>query len=91
MGIKARVLLIGCGGVGSISALNLETGGKAAVTAVVRSSYDVVKDRGFNIKSIDHGVVKGFMPSTGECLQGSRRSQARSLTWRVAVLIKSQF
>ena len=72
MANKARVLLIGCGGVGTISALNLETGGKAAVTAVVRSSYDVVKDRGFNIKSIDHGVVKGFKPSTSKCLRRVR-------------------
>ena len=72
MAAKARVLLIGCGGVGSISALNLEIGGKAAVTAVVRSSYDVVKARGFNIKSIDHGVVNGFKPSTGQYPQGSQ-------------------
>ena len=72
MAAKARLLLIGCGGVGSISALNLEIGGKAAVTAVVRSSYDVVKARGFNIKSIDHGVVNGFKPSTGKYPQGSR-------------------
>ncbi len=66
MAAKASVLLIGCGGVGTIAALNLETGGKASVTAVVRSSYHVVKDKGFNIKSIDHGAVKGFKPSTGE-------------------------
>ncbi|KAJ5979321.1 hypothetical protein N7501_002663 [Penicillium viridicatum] len=36
---KAQVLLVGCGGVGTIAALNLETGGHAAVTAVLRSNY----------------------------------------------------
>jgi ketopantoate reductase len=61
---KANVLLVGCGGIGTISALNLELGGRAAVTAVLRSNYEAVKEKGFNIKSIDHGVVSGFRPST---------------------------
>ena len=63
---KANVLLVGCGGVGTISALNLEIGGQASVTAVVRSGYDVVKDKGFNINSVDHGIVKGFKPTSSE-------------------------
>ena len=61
---KAKVLLIGCGGVGTIAALNLEKGGRATVTAVLRSNYEPVKEKGFNIKSIDHGEVLGFKPST---------------------------
>ena len=60
---KANILLIGCGGIGTISALNLETGGKAAVTAVLRSNYEHVKAHGFSIKSVDHGHVEGFRPS----------------------------
>ena len=64
---RANVLLVGCGGIGTISALNLEYGKRAAVTAVLRSNYDIVKERGFNIRSIDHGVVNGFKPSTSTC------------------------
>ncbi|XRM43877.1 hypothetical protein ABZX51_007027 [Aspergillus tubingensis] len=60
---KANILLIGCGGIGTIAALNLELGGKAIVTAVLRSNYDHVKAHGFSIKSIGHGEVKGFRPS----------------------------
>lgn len=70
MGSKANVLLVGLGGIGTISALNLEIGGRAAVTAVLRSNYDVVAQKGFNIKSVDHGVVKGFKPS--KCEQPTR-------------------
>ncbi|KAF4452262.1 2-dehydropantoate 2-reductase [Fusarium austroafricanum] len=54
---KARILLIGCGGIGCIAALNLEYGGQAQVTAVLRSSYQIVKDRGFTINSVDHGRI----------------------------------
>lgn len=64
MSSKANTLLIGLGGIGTISALNLELGGKAAVSAVLRSHYEVVKEKGFNINSIDHGIVKGFKPTT---------------------------
>ncbi|KAF4996092.1 hypothetical protein FGRMN_4685 [Fusarium graminum] len=60
---KARVLLVGCGGIGCIAALNLEYGGQAQVTAVLRSSYDIVKERGFTINSVDHGQVRGFRPT----------------------------
>lgn len=60
---KANVLLVGSGGIGTISALNLETGGKAAVSAVLRSNFKAVQERGFKIKSIDHGVVPEFRPS----------------------------
>jgi len=63
---KANTLLVGCGGIGTIAALNFEKGGRATVTAVLRSNYKLVKERGFNIKSIDHGEVFGFKPSTSE-------------------------
>ncbi|KAF7846253.1 hypothetical protein BT93_L4763 [Corymbia citriodora subsp. variegata] len=64
VGSKARVLLIGCGGIGSVAALNLELGGKAVVTAVLRSNFTHVKQYGINFRSIDHGVIEGFKPST---------------------------
>lgn len=66
MAAKARVLLVGAGGVGTIAALNLESGGLAAVTAVLRSNFDVVSKQGFNIKSCDHGHLEGWKPSTSE-------------------------
>ncbi|KAJ2903517.1 6-phosphogluconate dehydrogenase C-terminal domain-like protein [Zalerion maritima] len=61
---KANVLLIGCGGIGTIGALNLEVGGKAAVTAVLRSNYEMAQEKGFHIRSCDHGLVEGFRPSS---------------------------
>ena len=46
-----------------MAALNLEFGGRAQVTAVLRSSYNIVKERGFTINSVDHGQVRGFRPT----------------------------
>ena len=63
MASKSNILLVGCGGVGSITALNLETGGLAAVTAVLRSNFNAVKSAGFNIKSCDHGSISGWRPT----------------------------
>ncbi len=64
---KARVLVIGTGGVGTMAVYALEIGGKAEVTAVLRSNFDVVKERGLNIDSIDHGHdIKGWRPTTSE-------------------------
>ncbi|KAF7548096.1 hypothetical protein G7046_g8794 [Stylonectria norvegica] len=60
---KARVLLVGSGGIGTMASLNLERGGQASVTAVLRSSYKTVKEAGFTIHSVDHGEVTGFRPS----------------------------
>ncbi|KAH8886187.1 6-phosphogluconate dehydrogenase C-terminal domain-like protein [Thozetella sp. PMI_491] len=60
---KARVLLIGSGGVGTIAAVNLEAGGLASVVAVLRSNYQVVKERGFSITSVDHGTLIGWRPT----------------------------
>lgn len=63
MSPKARVLLVGSGGIGTMTALNLEQGGLASVTAVMRSNYSVVKDKGFTIDSCDHGQFSGWRPS----------------------------
>jgi ketopantoate reductase len=60
---KLNVLIIGSGGVGTITALNLELGGKAAVAAVLRSNFDVVTNRGFTIHSVDYGHWDGWRPS----------------------------
>lgn len=61
---KSRVLLVGMGAVGTMAAYALEAGGKAEVTAVLRSNYDVVREKGFSIDSIEHGLgIKGFRPT----------------------------
>ncbi|KAK1672490.1 ketopantoate reductase PanE/ApbA C terminal-domain-containing protein [Colletotrichum godetiae] len=60
---KARVLLVGCGGIGTIAALNLEAGGLARVTAVLRSNFDIVNRNGFTIHSCEHGDKEGWRPT----------------------------
>lgn len=60
---KKTVLIVGGGAVGAIAALTLEVGGLAAVTLVLRSNYHVVKEKGYNIESCDHGSFKGWRPS----------------------------
>lgn len=60
---KSRVLLVGTGAIGTMAAYALEKGGKASVTAVLRSSFSVVDKEGFTIKSIEHGDVTGWKPT----------------------------
>ncbi|KAJ5894570.1 hypothetical protein N7495_006261, partial [Penicillium taxi] len=63
MSKKAEILLVGSGGVGTITALNLEIGGQAQVTAVLRSNYERVIADGFHIRSCDHGELTHWRPS----------------------------
>ncbi|KAF2169491.1 hypothetical protein M409DRAFT_65127 [Zasmidium cellare ATCC 36951] len=60
----SNVLLFGGGAVGAIAALNIEAGKLGQVTAVLRSNYETVKHRGYNIESIDHGRVNAWRPSS---------------------------
>ena len=62
---KKTVLVVGGGSVGAIAALNLEVGGLAEVTVVLRSNYNAVKEKGYEIRSCDHGVLRGWRPSFG--------------------------
>lgn len=75
---KANVLLVGSGGVGTMAAYALEQGGKASVTAVLRSNYKAVSETGFQINSIQHGQVKGWKPSVGESSSHSLSSTIMS-------------
>ncbi|KAI0426086.1 putative 2-dehydropantoate 2-reductase [Xylaria sp. FL1042] len=62
---KARILIVGTGGVGTIAAYALEIGGKAEVTAVFRSSYVAVEENGIDIDSVEHGHnIEGWRPTT---------------------------
>ncbi|KAF4268433.1 hypothetical protein KXW57_007037 [Aspergillus fumigatus] len=63
MSPKARVLLVGAGGIGTIAALNLERGGLAEVTCVLRSNYEAVRSRGIEIISCEHGHIKNWRPT----------------------------
>jgi ketopantoate reductase len=63
MSAKLNVLLVGSGGVGTMAAYNLEAGGLATVTSILRSNYEAVKQNGFTITSLDHGFVKGWKPT----------------------------
>jgi ketopantoate reductase len=62
---KKTILIVGGGAVGAIAAVNLEVGGLAQVTVVLRSNYDVVKDKGYTIESCDHGNLSSWRPSVG--------------------------
>lgn len=64
---KANILLIGGGAVGTIAAVNIESGGLGAVTAVLRSNYAVVKERGYTISSVDHGQLESWRPTKSAC------------------------
>lgn len=66
---KSRVLLVGTGAIGTMVAFALEKGGKASVTAVLRSSFSVVDKQGFNIKSIEHGDISGWKPTSSKLLR----------------------
>ncbi|KAN0095611.1 2-dehydropantoate 2-reductase [Hyaloscypha variabilis] len=58
-----NICLVGSGGVGTIAAVVLEKSGRARVTAVWRSNFDVVNDHGWDIESVDHGRLKNWKPS----------------------------
>ncbi|KAG4434034.1 hypothetical protein IFR05_010488 [Cadophora sp. M221] len=60
---KVNVLLLGGGAVGTIAALNIESGGLGAVTAILRSNFKVVQEEGYVIESVDHGKLKGWRPT----------------------------
>lgn len=62
---KANILLVGGGAVGAIAALNIQAGGLGEVSAVLRSNFQVVKERGYIIESVDHGKLSGWRPSKG--------------------------
>jgi ketopantoate reductase len=60
---KTRVLVVGTGGIGAMCSYALEQGGKAEVTAVLRSNYDAVLKDGFEIDSVQYGQIFGWRPT----------------------------
>lgn len=63
---KKKILVIGFGGIGTVTAYNLEASGLAEVTGVFRSNYDVVQKDGIQMWSCDHGEIKDWRPSRGK-------------------------
>lgn len=49
-----------------MAAYNLEAGGLATVTAVLRSNFKAVSENGFTITSVDHGDIKGWKPTNSK-------------------------
>lgn len=60
---KSRVLIVGTGGIGTMSAYALENGGLAEVTAVMRSNHDAVVKDGIYIDSVQYGQIKAWRPT----------------------------
>jgi ketopantoate reductase len=60
---KSRVLVVGTGGIGTMSAYALENGGLAEVTAVMRSNYDAAVKDGIDIDSVQYGQIKAWRPT----------------------------
>ena len=60
---KSRILVVGTGGIGTMSAYALEQGGLAEVTAVMRSNYDAAVSQGIDIDSVLWGKIKGWKPT----------------------------
>lgn len=58
-----NTLVIGSGGVATITALSLDQNNKSDVTMVVRSDYDKATKDGYSIKSCDYGQLKGWKPT----------------------------
>ena len=63
-----EILVLGGGGVGTMAAVNLQCGQKAAVTMVLRSNYNRAVEDGYHITSVDHGEIVGWRPTTGKSL-----------------------
>lgn len=60
---RSKVLIVGLGGVGVLAAYALEYNKKAEVTALIRSDYDRVIEKGYEINSVDYGHIEGFRPT----------------------------
>lgn len=61
------ILLVGLGSIGTVYALLLEKSGRARVTAVARSNYELYSTTGVKIDSDALGVIEGWKPYRGGC------------------------
>ena len=63
---KSRILIVGTGGIGTVSAYSLENGGQAEVTAVMRSNYEAAMKNGIDIDSVQYGQIKAWKPTASK-------------------------
>lgn len=82
---KSNILVIGFGGIGTMTAYNLEAGGRATVTGVLRSNYELVASRGFRIWSCDHGQVESWRPTSSTDATRPDRNKANMMIVTEAV------
>lgn len=61
-----NVLVVGCGAVGTMCAFALHQSGETTVTALLRSNYNLVRENGLHIRSIDHGEIDNWRPHNSE-------------------------
>lgn len=59
---KPKVLVIGSGGVGSMTAFSLVHRDRSEVTLVVRSDYDLINANGYEINSCTYGHIRNWKP-----------------------------
>ncbi|KAI5955423.1 hypothetical protein CANMA_004603 [Candida margitis] len=59
---KPKVLVIGSGGVGTISAVSLKHNNQSEVTLVVRSDYNLINNQGYSINSCTYGKLTNWQP-----------------------------
>lgn len=62
MSLKPKVLVIGSGGVGSVTALSLWWRQRLEVTLIVRSDYELIKAKGIEFHSCSYGHIEGWQP-----------------------------
>lgn len=67
------VLLIGSGGVGSMAAYALDLNEHVDVTAVVRSDYESVKEKGYSIRSVDYSDIEYTPTNVVNSLESAKK------------------
>ncbi|KAL4246194.1 hypothetical protein ABKN59_009275 [Abortiporus biennis] len=81
-----NVLLVGFGAVGAICSYSLKRSGKAKVTVVARSNYDIIQSEGMHYKSLKYGDIQGWRP---DCLCRSVEEAANQSYSHVLVTTKA--
>ena len=59
---QSKILVVGCGAVGTMAAYCLQGSRQAEVTVILRSNYTAVLADGFCIDSVDHGKIYNWRP-----------------------------
>ncbi|ANZ75152.1 BA75_02038T0 [Komagataella pastoris] len=60
---KPKILVVGAGGIGMIGAYTLHYNKCCEVSVIVRSDYELARNRGINIDSVAYGKVDNWKPA----------------------------